>query len=393
MKKILIYSIAYHPFIGGAEIAIKEITDRIAVSEVEFDLITLRFDKKLPKFERIGNINVYRIGFTKSNPTMTDLVSFPMYLNKVFFPFTASFKGLSLHRIRKYDAQWSMMSYMGFPALFFSWFKRVPIILTLQEGDTISHITSRLRIRLVYHFYKMIFKKASLIQVISNYLGKFARDMGYKGETVLVPNGVDVSFFTHEYGEQELGALRWQFHKEEGDIFLVTTSRLVVKNGVADVISALVLLPENIKFLILGIGPLEESLKKLVSDLGLEKRVIFAGFVDNKDTPKYLKISDIFIRPSLSEGMGISFIEAMAAGIPVIATSVGGIPDFLKENETGLFCEVNNPESIAKSVHKLLDNPELRQKIVLNASKMVAKDYDWDHITKQMKDSVFTKIC
>ena len=61
-KKILIFSIAYHPFIGGAEMAIKEITDRIG--DIDFDLITLRFDKNLSKFERIGNLNVYRIGFT-----------------------------------------------------------------------------------------------------------------------------------------------------------------------------------------------------------------------------------------------------------------------------------------------------------------------------------------
>ncbi|MCG2695311.1 hypothetical protein L6261_04530, partial [Candidatus Parcubacteria bacterium] len=66
MKKILIFSTVYYPFVGGAEVAIKEITDRIG--DIEFDMVTLRFDKNLPKFEKIGNVNVYRIGFVSNSP-------------------------------------------------------------------------------------------------------------------------------------------------------------------------------------------------------------------------------------------------------------------------------------------------------------------------------------
>ena len=393
MNKILIFSIAYHPIIGGAEIAIKETTDRISPQEIEFDMITLRFDNKSPRFEKIGNVNVHRIGFTKDNPTSSDLLRFPMYLNKIFFPLTASLKAVALHKKRKYNASWAMMSYMGFPALLFLWFRCVPFILTLQEGDSIAHVTRRLRIRLVYPFYKMIFKKSRTVQVISKYLEKFARDVGYKGDISVIPNGVDTSLFARDYSEQELGALRWRFHKEEKDIFLITTSRLVQKNGVADVVRALPLLPENIKFLIIGTGPLEEDLKKLSRDLGVESRVFFNDFwVEYKEIPKYLKISDIFIRVSRSEGMGNSFIEAMSAGIPVIATPVGGIVDFLKENETGVFCQVDNPESVALSVNRILDDTELRKKIVANASRLVAEKYNWEGVVDDMKSAVFAKI-
>lgn len=67
-KRILIFSFVYYPrFIGGAEIAIKEITDRVSSQDIEFDLVALRIDKKLPRFERIGNVNVYRIGFAGIN--------------------------------------------------------------------------------------------------------------------------------------------------------------------------------------------------------------------------------------------------------------------------------------------------------------------------------------
>ena len=124
----------------------------------------------------------------------------------------------------------------------------------------------------------------------------------------------------------------------------------------------------------------------------LEDLVNFIGFVRYDILPEYLWASDIFIRPSISEGMGISFIEAMAVGLPVIATSVGGIVDFLLNGETGLFCETHNPESIARQVKRLIDEPALRQKIVENARKMVEEKYDWDLIAQEMKSRVFGKI-
>ena len=99
--------------------------------------------------------------------------------------------------------------------------------------------------------------------------------------------------------------------------------------------------------------------------------------------------ADIFIRPSLSEGFGNSFIEAMAAGLPVIATPVGGIVDFLESGSTGLFCEVHNPQSIAKQVEWLIADELLRKRIILNANSMVRERYQWDLIAKEMKNKVF----
>ncbi|MEK7494227.1 MAG: hypothetical protein AAB630_03680, partial [Patescibacteria group bacterium] len=75
-KRILIFSLAYLPYAGGAELALQQITDRIG--DIEFDLIALRFDRNLPRVERIGNITVYRVGFSKRRPTARELVRFPL---------------------------------------------------------------------------------------------------------------------------------------------------------------------------------------------------------------------------------------------------------------------------------------------------------------------------
>jgi hypothetical protein len=91
MKKILIFSLNYYPrFIGGAEVAIKEITDRISPEEIEFHMITLRFDSALPAVEKIGNVLVYRIGFTKRGATIAELKKFPMKQKIFFYLFLAA---------------------------------------------------------------------------------------------------------------------------------------------------------------------------------------------------------------------------------------------------------------------------------------------------------------
>jgi len=132
---------------------------------------------------------------------------------------------------------------------------------------------------------------------------------------------------------------------------------------------------------------LENNLKKLAKDLGVSDRVIFKGFVSNENLPKYLKSCDIFIRASLSEGQGISFLEAMAAKLPVIATPVGGIVDFLVEGKTGYLCEPENPESIEETVKKVIADSNKNQ-IIENAYKMVCEKYDWNLIAKKMYENI-----
>jgi len=83
-----------------------------------------------------------------------------------------------------------------------------------------------------------------------------------------------------------------------------------------------------------------------------------------------LALADVFVRPSLSEGLGNVFLEAMAAGLPIIGTPVGGILDFLKDGETGLFCRIKNPKSIAEKIKEILSDDRLREKLIQNGQKL-----------------------
>lgn len=386
--KILVFSLVYYPrFIGGAEVAIKEITDRL--DENEYHMITLRLDKRLPKVEKIGNITIHRIGFTGKCEETADSLKFPLKLNKHLLPFLGFLKAVSLHKKYSFDATWSMMAtYNSFAALFFKIFNpKVPFLLTLQEGDPPEHIKKRARS--VWPLFKMIFKKADHIQVISNFLADFAKDMGYEKEISLVPNGVDFEFFAKR-DEEKISEIK-QKHGKGEKVWVITTSRLVTKNAIGDVIDALPTLSPNISFLILGEGYQKKELQERVEKLQLTERVHFLGYVPHKEMPAYLQASDIFIRPSLSEGFGNSFIEAMASDIPVLATEVGGIVDFIEHKKTGLFVGVKDPQDIALKIEMLLKDAELREEIVENARGMVREKYDWNIVSEEMK-KVFDKL-
>ncbi|PJE73873.1 MAG: hypothetical protein COV01_03465 [Candidatus Taylorbacteria bacterium CG10_big_fil_rev_8_21_14_0_10_41_48] len=389
-KRILIFSLVYYPrFIGGAEIAIKEITDRIESDDIEFHLIALRLDSSLPRRERVGNVIVHRVGFSGRLDVSPDSLPRSLHLNKYIFPFFALIKSFTLHKEHRFDAVWSMMAnYAGFGALFFKLFHmKVPFILTLQEGDPIEYIKKR--VRWVYPVFRMIFTHADVIQAISKYLAQFARDMGAQVEPIVVPNGVDIAHFSETIAENEITNLKTSLDKKPEDVFIVTTSRLVVKNAVSDIVASLTYLPAHVKLLILGTGYEEKNLKAQVESLGLLDRVSFLGYVSHVDMPKYLKVSDVFVRPSLSEGFGNSFIEAMASGLPVVATAVGGIPDFLKNKETGLFCDVSSPADIARKVEIYIRDTALRDEIIDNALHMVIDHYDWSTVARDMKEKVF----
>ena len=401
-KRVLIFSLTYAPFIGGAEVAVKEVTNRISPERIHFDLVTLRGDAKLPVTERIGNVTVHRIGPAKPGITFAELGRFPWYLIKVLYVPLAVLKARALSRTTRNDAYWCLMTNMGFIPVILRMFFRdtTPFVLTLQDGDTKEHIMGRLRIRIFSPLFKRIFTYASAVHAISRFLATFAKEMGYRGEPVVVPNGVNYVLFADPVWRKEAHRLVYRFDKKPNEYYLITTSRLTKKNAVDDIIRALALLPERYRFLVVGEGPMAEELWKLAEKLGVEKRVMFIGHVPYDQIPAYLAIADVFVRPSLSEGMGNSFIEAMAARVPVVATPVGGIPDFLidpdasveGEPPTGIFCKVRDPRSIAIAVERIIDSEPLRDRLITNAQDLAERSYDWNLIAHDMEQKVFAHV-
>lgn len=398
MKRVLIFSLSYYPnYIGGAEVAIKEKTDRI--QDIEFHMITNRYDSSLPPIEQIGNVLVHRIGITTTSPTMANLRRWPLHLNKFLYQFLAAWYALRLHRMYRYDAIWAMMAHAtGVPAAIFKFFyPSVPFVLELQEGDPPDYIERKMRP--LWPLFSRAFTSADQLSVISTFLGKWGKKRGFRHDPILIPNAVDYKHFSQPITDIAREQAFQALGKNKEETWLVTTSRLVHKNAVDDVIRALPHLPKSVHFGIFGIGPDEIMLRALTDSIGVSDKVHFMGQASHADLPALLSAADIFIRPSRSEGMGNSFIEAMAVGLPVIATQEGGIADFLydaKRNPdkptTGWAVDKDSSQQIVGAVQDIIRNPEKVERVTKSAKEMVSEKYDWDLIAKDMETKIFKKI-
>lgn len=378
-RRILVFSLAYQPFIGGAEVALREIIKHN--QQFDFTLLTAKMRPDLQSEEIDGNVKIIRVG--RGNR-----------LDKYLFAFRAASLAHKLQLQEKFDLVWAMMAnYAGLAALLFRFRHKIPYLLTLQSGD--SDLFMLMRTWFWLPIYRLIYKKADHIQAISHSLEKRARKHGYKKTVSIVPNGVDLRLLINNFSPEQVKEAKKNLDISDGEVVIITTSRLAVKNAVGDLIKAVNNL--NFKFgipcklLILGDGPERKKLEQLTLIQGVGDKVTFFGFVEQTEFPKYFAVSDIFCRPSLSEGLGNSFLEAMAFGIPIIGTPVGGIVDFLKEGETGLFCKPGKPYTIAQAVEKYDKDRELYSRISHQARELVYQRYDWDKIGSAMGD-IFSQV-
>ena len=355
--RILFFSTAYFPFIGGAELAVREITDRLP--DVEFDLITAKLKRGLSDFEKIGNVNVYRIGAGNR------------ILDKPLLPNLGFLKAINLHKKRKYDLVHGVMASQGSAAayIFKFFYPKVPFVLTLQEGDLGRNSPFD------RFWQKRIVKKADAIIAISSYLADFAKRYNKKAPVYVIPNGGIISNEYQAMNNKE---------KNKNEKIIITVSRLVKKNGIDILIKAVKELKiENWELQIIGDGPERKKLEKLTEKLGIADKARFIGSISNEKIPKYLAEADVFVRPSRSEGLGSAFLEAMAGGVPIIGTAVGGIPDFLKDGETGLISKVEDPDDLAEKISVILRDDNLKKKLIENGRKLVEEKYSWDKIARQ----------
>ncbi len=386
VPQIGVFTLAYSPFEGGAEIALREIIKRLP--NYRFSVFTHKFHSRWSDFEEVDeNLSIFRLGRGKSGDF------YGQGLTKFFYIFRAWRKAEKIHRQTPFSAIWAVMAaYGGLTALLFKLrHPKVPLLLTLQEGDSEEFILDR--VGLFYPFWRLIFRKADYIQTISNYLADFARRHGARCPIEVVPNGVDTTKYEKVLSLDSSSSSRRggrKYEKNKQEAIIITTSRLVYKNGVDILIQAVAELKKiqpptsDFQLLIVGGGPEEQKLKQLVKDLRVEDRIEFLGQVPADKIPAYLSQADIFVRPSRSEGLGSSFLEAMVAGLPVIGTAVGGISDFLRDGTTGLFAMADDSKDLADKISSLMENDGLRKKLGENGRKLVLENYSWDSVAQRM---------
>lgn len=204
----------------------------------------------------------------------------------------------------------------------------------------------------------------------------------------IIPFGVDIEQF-----EATAAATRRELGLRDNQKVIGTVCRLVEpKKGLRFLLQAMAVLARKYgqppcQLLIVGDGPSRHELELLREQLGLSSWVVFAG--SRRDIPRVLHALDAFVLPSLYEGFGIALLEAMAAGKPVIATAVGGIPEFVLSGETGLLIEPGNVEALADAIDRLLSHPQQARIMGAKGRIRVGESYHISTVVRQ-HEQVYT---
>lgn len=196
----------------------------------------------------------------------------------------------------------------------------------------------------------------------------------------VIENGIDLKRFETPVSTVET---RRKLGLDPAGSWIVIVGRLIPLKGHKYLIRALALLMERFPTLgivIVGEGEEEPSLRQQVTQSGLTGRVVFLGL--RRDVPEILRTMDVLALPSSREGLPIVLLEAMSAGLPIVATRVGGIPDVVQNGETGLLVD-QDPFAIAQALKTLFDNTDMRKKIGENARKVALDRYDIRKVTER----------
>lgn len=187
----------------------------------------------------------------------------------------------------------------------------------------------------------------------------------------VVYDSVDLDRFKQRRQAPDIRAL-FDIHS---NVYLVGTIAALVPSKGLEIIIAVAKALRNsglsVAFLMIGAGPLQAKLQQLIHQAALEKQVILMGF--RSDIPAILPSLDVLMMPSREEGLGSTLLEAMACQVPVIATRAGGIPELVKEEETGLLVDIDDVASLTQALIRLLLDPLLRTQLTENATQQLEK--------------------
>lgn len=284
----------------------------------------------------------------------------------------------------------------GFVATYISKNINKPFIVTLHGYDAAIVPEINYGILLdpkLRRIVKYVLDEAEIIITVSEDLKRRALTLGnYQNKIQVIYHGINPEKF--KFTKRGRREIRSKYGIEEEDVVIFTLSYHVARKNIPMLIETfkdVVSIRNNVKLMIGGEGPETSKLKNLTRKLKIEKSVIFTGTIKEREKVKYYSAADIFALTSLYEGFGIVLIEAMSTKLPIVATQVGGIPEVVSNNETGLLVPVKSKEKLANALLELIDNKELRSIFGENGRKRVLKYFTFEKMISNHLN-IYTKI-
>jgi glycosyltransferase involved in cell wall biosynthesis len=263
-----------------------------------------------------------------------------------------------------------------------------PLVATHQLVVDIGEIAMNPLRRAFWRFAFRLYRNLARVNIASSRAGwqSLVRRYSFpEASTELIHNGANLTRFAPVTGEQrrairqtiadELAGRPWP----DDTLLACTVARLSVQKGLFDLVAAAAEVVRRIptaRFVIAGDGELREVLRARVAELHLTEQVLFAGARPLSELARWLSAADVFVLSSHYEGMPLSLIEAMAAGCPVVATSVGGIPDVVSDDTVGRLVPPNDPGALARAITEVLANGDQRRSMSTAARARAVTAFD-----------------
>ncbi|MFH1049243.1 MAG: glycosyltransferase family 4 protein [Patescibacteria group bacterium] len=355
--KVLFISSLYYPHVGGIETMITELADNYRKKGIESVVLTKKWPLNLPDAEEYKWVKIYRVISARTKDQFEGIIDWIKANN-------SNIKSDIIHVI-------GIRRPLPLIGLFLSKLWKVPIICTIGGGDIPDKIDSYPTkvwedgIGIIPH----VLEQSDIVNCVSQAL---VSDL-----EIVMPSlsGVDAL-----YAGTDLSIIYSVRTEKIKNQYIFSLRRLDPSKGINILIKAFNLIKNTfpkLHLVIAGEGTEEKKLKKLVSDYLLNDRVIFLGTISFKRGISLLKGAELTVVPSLSEGGGLVNLEAQAAGCPIIASRVGGIPEYLKEGKSGLLFEPGNFRELADKISLLLLDRKLKNKLINGGLKHVLL-FDWN---------------
>lgn len=363
----------FYPHVGGSETQALNLSDALQRSGIGLFVLTRRTLKEMASFEEIRGVRVYRVPPTGTNKLSLLMAS----LSFAYFLFK---NRNNYDIIHSHGLGWAgpVSSLVG------RILRKKTIVKVATAGDISGRIVGKKEIPRIFNMARLFFlRQASLLICISSEIFDELRSKGFSENRLIhIPNGVDVDRFKPGDGTRRL--------LPKDRLNIVFSGRVVYRKGIDVLLKAFKQIlschPET-HLHILGSSKLqigdafEEELRGFVRDNQLEASITFHGDVDNVED--YLKEADIFAFPSRHEGLPNALLEAMACGLPVVATSIGGVVDIVKDGINGILVKPDDVNSFNKALGRLIDSPDLRKNLGTAARRIVEEFYSLEAIAQR----------
>lgn len=387
--KILMLSWEYPPrIVGGISRVVHDLSKRLIKDGHDVYVITYR-EGECPEFEDDKGVKVYRVDNYMINPN--NFVDWIMQLN---FNMLAKANEIIASGV-KFDVIHAHDWLVTYSAKTLKASYNIPLVSTIHatECGRNKGIYDETQ-RYINDAEWLLTYESSEVIVNSNYMKSELQRLFHLpfDKINVIPNGVNLTTFN---GVEKDYSFRRNYAMDNEKIILYM-GRLVNEKGVQHLIDAMPKILSNYndaKLVIAGKGAMLNEFKEKVKFLGIENKVYFAGYLNEKQVVKMYRCSDIAVFPSTYEPFGIVALEAMLAGVPTVVSDIGGLNEIVEHGVNGMKSYAGNANSISDSIISLLYNPELCDKVVKNARIKVKNEYNWNKLAQDTHFAYQKAIC